>query len=543
MQNILAIIPARGNSKGIPRKNVRKLGKHPLIYYAIQTALQSKFSIDTYVSSDDSEILTLAAKFGAKTINRDDHLAEDATTLDPVIFHGFEQASKLENKHYDIVVTLQPTSPLLKSASLDAALEHLIQHPEIDTVLSATDDTHLTWTIEDGTYLPNFTKRLNRQYLKPIFRETGGFLITRDSWMSANNRIGKKVHLALLKGAEAIDIDTYEDWNICEYYLKRKKLLFVVSGYPEIGLGHVYNTLVLANEILNHDIRFLVDDKSALAAEKIGANNYPMSMQEHADITQDIAAMNPDIVINDRLDNSAAYIQTLKKQGYKVISIEDLGEGAEHADLVINAMYPEKELLPNHYFGHKYFCIRNEFVYTNPKKETPANVEQILLSFGGVDPNNFTLKVLQTIYDTCQAKNIKISVILGLGYQQQDSLKPFEGIEIHRNVSNMSKYMQRADLIFTSAGRTTFEVASIGAPTIVLCQNERESTHFFASQEYGFVNLGLGEKVSNDQLLEVFLGLVNDQNKRKYMSELMLAHDIKNGKNRVLKLINDCINE
>ncbi len=541
MQNILAIIPARGNSKGIPRKNVRKLGEYPLIYYTIQAALQSKFPIDTYVSSDDKEILMFAKKFGAKTVDRDESLAQDVTTLDPVIFHGFEAASKLEEKKYDIIITLQPTSPLLKSSSLDIALEYLIQHSEIDTVLSATDDTHLTWTIEGEKYLPNFTKRLNRQYLQPIFRETGGFLMTRQHWMSENNRIGKNVHLHLLKGAEAIDIDTYEDWNLCEYYLRRKKILFVVSGYPKIGLGHVYNTLALANEILNHDIRFLVDDKSQLAAEKIGGNNYPVSIQQSTDIVEDIAALQPDVVINDRLDNGVAYIQTLKEKGYKVICIEDLGRGVKYADLVINAMYPEAELLPNHYFGHKYFCIRNEFLYTPPKEQIARQVEEVMLSFGGTDPENCTLKVLQSIYATCQDKNIKLTIILGLGYQQQDSLESFQNIEIKQNIPDISTYMRRADLVFTSGGRTTFELAALGTPSIVLCQNQRETTHFFASQMYGFINLGLTEHVSKKEILEVFLDLIHAYDKRQHIRDLMLANDIKNGKKRVLELINACI--
>lgn len=76
---------------------------------------------------------------------------------------------------------------------------------------------------EGKSFVPNYRKRLNRQFLPKIYKETGGFLITRKSVISPNNRIGKHVDLYLLNLPESIDIDTYEDWNLCEYFLIRKK--------------------------------------------------------------------------------------------------------------------------------------------------------------------------------------------------------------------------------------------------------------------------------------------------------------------------------
>ena len=96
---ILIVIPARGGSKGIPRKNIRMLNKHPLIYYSIKTCLQSKHQVDVYVSSEDDEILTLSEKFGAKTLRRSIGHADDATTLDPVIFEAFD-ILKIKKSHY-----------------------------------------------------------------------------------------------------------------------------------------------------------------------------------------------------------------------------------------------------------------------------------------------------------------------------------------------------------------------------------------------------------------------------------------------------------
>ena len=540
--NILAIIPARGGSKGIPRKNLRLLNGKPLIYYSIKNALDSKYITDVYVSSDDDEILTLAKKFGAKIHKRENNLADDKTTLDPVIYRAYEYAQEKENKKYDLIITLQPTSPLLKINSIDLAIEKMIEDLTIDTIISAKNDTHLSWKYVNGKYVPNYEKRVNRQYLTPIFTETGGFLITRNTIITENNRIGKNVELYELNSPESIDIDTYEDWNLCEYYLKRKKILFVVTGNEIVGLGHVYNTLLLANDILEHEILFLVDKNSKLAFDKINSKNYNVLMQENENIIDDIKKINPDVVINDILDTTEEYIKSLKSLNYKVINFEDLGSGAKYADLVINAIYPEKEKLQRHYFGADYFLLRDEFVYS-PFKEIKEEVKEILVTFGGVDPNNYTKKVLESIYGYCIENNIKINVITGFGYKKFDSLKKFEKINILKNVSNISDYMLSADIIFTSAGRTIYEVASLAVPAIVLAQNERELTHFFASENNGFLNLGLGYDVSNEEILENFKKLVENYELRKEMHYLMKSVDLRNGRKRVIKLIKDVIEE
>jgi len=209
--NILVVIPARGGSKGIPRKNLRLLNGKPLIFYSIKTALASKYSIDVYISSEDDEILNAAIQFGAKIHKRDISIADDKTTLDPVIYDCYKYAKEVENKEYEYVVTIQPTSPLLKTFSLDNAIEKAILNQDIETVIAAKDDTHLSWKKESDRFLPNYTKRVNRQYLTPAFTETGGFFITRKDIITSTNRIGKNVELYILKNGEEIDIGTYED--------------------------------------------------------------------------------------------------------------------------------------------------------------------------------------------------------------------------------------------------------------------------------------------------------------------------------------------
>jgi spore coat polysaccharide biosynthesis predicted glycosyltransferase SpsG len=103
--------------------------------------------------------------------------------------------------------------------------------------------------------------------------------------------------------------------------------------------------------------------------------------------------------------------------------------------------------------------------------------------------------------------------------------------------------MLKADLIFTSAGRTVYEVASIGTPAIVMEQNKREMTHFFASSEFGFSNLGLGYEVEDNDLFTEFIRLVDSFEIRKEMNELMLKQNLKLGRKRVRKIIQDLIQD
>ena len=536
MSNILVVIPARGGSKGIPRKNLRLLNGKPLIYYSIKTALASKHNLDVYVSSEDDEILNISAQFGVKTHKRKASIADDKTTLDPVIYDCYEYVRKHEDKKYSFIITMQPTSPLLKTSSLDEAIENIIKNKNIETIIAAKDDTHLSWRKEDNQYLPNYKERVNRQYLIPTFTETGAFFITREDIITPISRIGNKVELHILLHGEEIDIDTYEDWNICEYHLKRKHILFVVTGNSVVGLGHVYNTLLIANDILNHQITFLVDKDSALAYDNISLKNYPVVIQKAGNLIEDIKSLNPDVVINDILDTSENYIDELKMLDVKIINFEDLGKGSKKADLVINAIYPEKQILPKHYFGHDYFILRDEFILSEQKIIT-SNISNVLLTFGGVDPNNYTYKVLKSIYQYCQDKKIFITVVAGFGYRSYKTLENFSNINILQNVTNISKYMLNADIVFTSAGRTTYEVASLGTPTIVISQNERETTHFFASNEFGFLNLGLGCDLSYEDILEHFISLVNSKETRDYMSDLMKKINLKSGRKNVNKLI------
>ncbi|MBM6861220.1 acylneuraminate cytidylyltransferase family protein, partial [Clostridium saudiense] len=207
---IVAIIPARAGSKGIPNKNIRLLNGKPLIYYSIKNALESKFIDEVVISTDSKEVEIIAKQMGATVKWRDVKLCGDSITLDSVIYDA------IKDKDCDYVVTMQPTSPTLLVKTLDNAIKYAIDK-ELDTVISVLNSPHLAWKEnENGNKYPDYKERLNRQYLPPYYLETGAFVISKRDVVKENTRIGAKVDVFEVSENEAIDIDTFADLKYCE---------------------------------------------------------------------------------------------------------------------------------------------------------------------------------------------------------------------------------------------------------------------------------------------------------------------------------------
>ena len=541
-QKILAIIPARGGSKGIPRKNIRLLAGKPLIAYSIETALKSKYIDRVVVSTEDEEICEIARLYGVDVIRRPVELSGDETPLDPVIHHAVTELEK-KGDRYDIIITLQPTSPLLSVNSIDNAIQKMIEE-DYDTILSVVEDRHLYWIKEKDEFRPLFKERKNRQFLIPLYRESGGFLISRREVVKRNNRIGKKTLLFKVSPEEGIDIDSFFEWWIAENLLRRLKILFRVDGDYEIGLGHVYRAITLANRFSsNHEIFFLMDKRKKLGINKVEEYGYKIHFFEnYEELFEQIKKIRPHIVINDILDTSKDYIQKLKDMGCFVVNFEDLGEGAEIAHLVINALYENSHPPDNHYYGYKYVCLRDEF-HIFPIKKVKKNVEKILITFGGTDPNNLTLKTLKAI-EKLSLKEVEINIVVGLGYKYIDSLIAYvnrlreEGykISIKKNIKMMAKEIREADIAITSNGRTVYEIASMGTPCISIAQNERESRHLFVHNSKCIKYLGIAYNVAEDKIATAIKELLPYEIRKK-MQKRCLKFKIKEGVYRVERLI------
>ena len=540
---IIAIIPARGGSKGIPRKNVRLLKNKPLIAYVIEAALKSKYIDKVVVSTEDAEIAEISKIYGAEVIKRPVSLAEDDIPLDPVVFHAMKYIETKKSVLYDLVITIQPTSPLLSTETIDSAIETMLT-TDYDTLISVGKETHLYWIKKGNNFVPLYSQRKNRQFLDPLYRETGSLLISRRNSITKDSRIGEKIFLFEMACEESIDIDTYHDWWVTENILNKTKIAFRVDADSKMGLGHVYRAITLANRIFGHEIVFLMNKSKKLGIKKVMENNYSIiEFENSSELFRKLGEINPDIVINDILDTSKDYILKLKKLGIFVVNFEDLGEGADFADIVINALYENSNPPENHYYGYRYECLRDEF-HLYSKKKVGKRVKQLLVTFGGIDENNLTLRTLKAI-EKIGIKKMSVSVILGLGYPFKNNLrnriqsmkeKGFR-ICVKEDVRSMAEYIHKSDLIVTSNGRTIYEVASIGTPCVSISQNEREVTHLFSRVSKGVMNLGIAFNVSEDDIGNAIKKIINDWNLRKNMNKNLLRYDLLGGTQRVLELI------
>ena len=314
-----------------------------------------------------------------------------------------------------------------------------------------------------------------------------------------------------------------------------------MNAYDEIGTGHVYRCLSIASKLVFHEVLFILNENHQLGIDIVNNYNYPYKLHDgEDDLLNILRDFSPELVINDILDTSEEYISLLKEEGYFVVNFEDLGVGTEYADVVFDALYEHDLSEPNIFTGHKYYILKDEFYFQVPKTIND-DVNNVLITFGGTDPNNLTEKVLDSILSTNY--DGRINVVLGLGYSNLEGIiskyEYNQNIQIYRNISNISEFMYNADIIFTSAGRTMYEVCSVGVPTICLCQNERELTHVFGNESNGFINMGLGSEIEKQQIIDEFINLVNNPELRIEMSKKMLAIDLKNGFENIWSIVRE----
>ncbi|MFH1101119.1 MAG: acylneuraminate cytidylyltransferase family protein [Methanobacteriota archaeon] len=231
--NILGIIPARGGSKAIPKKNIIPLAGKPLIQYTIDAALHSKMITKVIVSTDSKEIATLSKKLGAEVpFIRPKHLATDtAKTLD-VTIHAIHQMEKKDKKTYDIAVLLQPTTPLRKSKHIDEALQLLIKHKkDTDSVISVVDvgaNHPLRMKRIVNGILVNYIDQGHedtrpRQHLPPVYIRNGALYIAWRDVLLTGSITGKKSRAYLMPPEYSINIDTNLDIPLAEYLLRKEK--------------------------------------------------------------------------------------------------------------------------------------------------------------------------------------------------------------------------------------------------------------------------------------------------------------------------------
>lgn len=227
-KTILVLIPARGGSKGVPRKNIRLLLDKPLIAYTIETALEIDFLDKVIVSTDDLEIAQISREYGAEVpFLRPYELATDEAKSIDVILHAMDWMEK-EHGAFNLILLLQPTSPFRNREDIKAALDIFFEK-NAKAVVSVCEAEHSPlWmnTLNDDLNMKDFIRKdilnKNRQELGKYYRINGAIYIAEWDYLKQNKTFfGDKTYAYIMPKERSIDIDTEMDFKFAEFLINR----------------------------------------------------------------------------------------------------------------------------------------------------------------------------------------------------------------------------------------------------------------------------------------------------------------------------------
>lgn len=268
MTNILAIIPARGGSKGIPRKNIRLFAGYPLIAWSIAAAKQSEWVTRVIVSTDDEEIAAVAREWGAETpFLRPAELAQDKTTDLPVFVHALKWLEDVEGYRPDAVVQLRPTSPIRPHSMVDDAIRILLDHKDAECVrgvVPAGQNPFKMWRFqgEDKPLnqlleVPGIPEPYNapRQILPSVYWQTGHIDVIRTTTISEKKSLtGNVIYPLVIDPKYTVDIDTPADW------VKYEALVY--SGIEIVSPGK-------ARRLMPENIKMIICDFDGVVTDNL----------------------------------------------------------------------------------------------------------------------------------------------------------------------------------------------------------------------------------------------------------------------------------
>lgn len=529
------VIPAIKKNAVIPDQLVKKLAGVPLINRAINIALACARGEDIYVFTDSEEIGLVCDRAGVR------HIRDQSFRFKTWDIIGELNAllSTLAESYEDCVI-LRASCPLLVWTDIEDAYA-AFKRKKADCLITVRKVKQRLWknrseTLEEAIAQAGSPDSDREEYVA----ETRALVMIRLSALAEGRRNSV---MPWFMGERGIEILDYQDWWICERLLERKSAVFVVAGYAAIGMGHVYRALMLAHEITAHKITFVCARESELAASEIASRDYRVVCQGEEPLEATVLAQRPDLAINDFLNTSTDYMRSLREAGTRTINFEDAGAGARLADLVINALYEDPHPPANVRCGPEYFCLRDEFLYAERNPLRPE-VRVALITFGGTDQRDFTLKVLNVIEPICRAFGIAIRIVAGPGYARKENLEkrlaelenPLITFTWTTNI--MSRMMEGADLALCSAGRTVYELAHMRVPGIVFATHEREARHGFARPRNGFAFAGLMDKIDDRRIRNLFLAMLKQKRRARYW-ERQDKLSFEGNKQRVIGLIED----
>ena len=547
MNESICIIPARGVSPNLPKRNFKRINGKPLVAYTIESAIECEQISEVFVSTESERLAAIAREYGAQVpFLRPKSLSEEDVLLPDVISHHIE---RIADERIDItvneetpVVVLQPNVPFRRDHEISEAIE-MFQLPEYDSIISVSKEQNFYWRDVEGSLVPMFKDRSLRSELEPLYQETGSIYVTSTELLADGTRVGDDVGYVVGDKLSTFEVNSVLDLWIAERIAQGPNVVFRVDGGGEIGMGNIYRCLTIAKKLSQRNqtnITFVCRETYTAGIEKINKSQFEcVTVAESEDDSSEILSLDPDIVFFDILNTRKDDVARLQEELAAVVNLEDLAGGLQHADFVINALYEESGDSTNHKSGADYFILRDEF--TRESKPIPQTAENLLITFGGSDPSNLTTRVLSALEDTVQ--EMSTTVVLGPGFEHTEAFAKLpesivENITIKRAVSDMAELMAWADLAVVSGGRTVYELAAMGTPAIVITQNKREHSRMSVLMEKEVIEyLGEGSSITERKITEAIEALRTDRKKREQLSANGTMYVDGNGTQRVLDIV------
>lgn len=451
MSDLLCLIPARGGSKTVRRKNLRTIDGVTLVELAVRAC--RPFG-RTVVSTDDQDIAAVARMCGAEVWDRPAELATDDASIDDLV-------RWVRQSYEGRLLVYQPTVPAAQPYL--AAFIQWARGQEHGSAMS-TLYPHIMW--REGHLQ---TYRGQRQDLNwAMWQEVGVRYYPEGGWFLN--------HVWPCPGP-LVDIDTPADLHLARQQPKR--ILFRIICNRVVGSGHVRRCVQLADELQHHDISFAPHPDTDLAMLADLAGGYPLVTDGYP----------RDLCVNDCLDTSEEQMFELRVNS-PVVALEDVGPGAQHASLVVNELYPAHA--KHELSGPDWAVLRPVFTAAPwPHRFDHTGNPRLLVSFGGCDPSGFSSRLDR----------------IGGGGWDMVLVPPPSASSTPVDLASLLVW---ADLLVCSGGRTVWEAMACGTPALVLCQNARELTHSHLSPRYGVINLGLGHLVDDGTIRQHVERLLGD---------------------------------
>jgi spore coat polysaccharide biosynthesis protein SpsF len=580
----VAIVQARMGSSRLPGKVLKPLAGKPVLWHIIHRLRKCRqvdaIAIATSTQRLDDAIQEFAVGEGVEVVRGPE---------DNVLARYALAAEKLAA---DIIVRVTGDAPLIDPVTIDCLIRVLIENEEVEYCVG---DSQVP-CIHEG-FTPFKVRTLRRLvckagddpvarehvtgYLKqhPEFAPTAYVPIEPDYQFSgarmsvdtpADLRFLEEVYTRLNVPAGEADVRdvvrllrSSPDLLRINAHIHQKdineqnrRVLFRCDGDAELGLGHIYRCLALADELREAHgwgVSFAMS-RGAIGFELVSRAGYPIDYRQDNDeetwLAGLIGRLRPDLLVLDvRSDLASSSVQNWRNDGLLVITLDDASERRLAADLAFYPPVPQVQRLSwtgftgQLYVGWEWVVLRREF--GQRENGLPNERPVVLLTMGGSDPKGLTLKALKAL--DLLDEDFQTIVLLGPGFSRRDALNKLllttrRHFEVRENIVTAADLMNQADLAVASFGVTAYELAAMGVPSILLCLTEdhAESASAFAKAEIA-VSLGLHQHVTEDGLAEAVRALLSDASRRGRARERGMSLVDGHGAERVARVLMEAV--